>query len=92
MNERFKAAADRVYAVLQPWFEQQDEERKDNLIGQARIIVELEELLQEERPDWFADEAHAIRKKWREAGPVPRDERAIEDRFREVCDTILGQR
>ena len=32
------------------------------------ICNELEELLQEERPDWFRDEVGALRKRWQESG------------------------
>ena len=35
------------------------------------ICNELEELLQEERPDWFRDEVGALRKRWQESGSAP---------------------
>lgn len=92
VNERFKAACDKVFAVLEPWFAAQDEERQAHLADKQALLKELEELLEEERPDWFADEVHAIRKRWRDVGPVPRDAREIEDRFRALCDQILGAR
>jgi hypothetical protein len=91
VRDRFKAACDRVYAVLEPWFEKQDSERAANLEIKQALIKELEELLEEERPDWFKDEVKAIQQKWRDAGQVPRKDMGINDQFRDLCDRIFAK-
>lgn len=91
VRDDFKAACDRVYAVLEPWFAKQDEERAGNLEQKQALIKELEELLEEERPDWFKDEVKAIQQKWKEIGQVPRQDMVINDTFRELCDRIFDK-
>ena len=88
IRDRFKTECDRIYTVLEPWFAKQDEERSANLEAKQALIKELEELLEEERPDWFMDEVKAIQQKWKDAGQVPRQEMAINDRFQELVDQV----
>ncbi|MFW5844726.1 MAG: DUF349 domain-containing protein, partial [Planctomycetota bacterium] len=91
INATFKAACDRVYGVLEPWFRKQDEERAGNLEQKQALLNELEELTKEERPDWFRDEVLEIRQRWAGIGHVPREQaREINGRYRELCDRILG--
>lgn len=92
INGGFKAACDRIYGTLQDWFAKQDEERQGNLQAKLELIKQLEELCEEERPDWFRDEVDGIRKRWNEIGYVPRDQvHEINDRFHGLLRRILGE-
>ena len=87
--EKFKSAADAVYAAIEPWLVKQDEERAENLTKKQAILAELKEFLQEERPDWFAEDVRKLQQDWRAVGPVPRADKAINDEFYQTVQRIL---
>ena len=67
--EKFKAQADKIYAALEPYLTKLDEERTANLEEKQKILAELRELLEEERPDWFAEDVGKLQQAWRAVGP-----------------------
>ena len=66
------------------------EERAAEEEADSRKIAlcdELEELLQEERPDWFRDEVGSLRKRWQETGRSSRSRyKELEQRWKELND------
>ena len=87
--EKFKSAADAVYAAIEPWLAKQDEERTENLTKKQAILAELKELLEEERPEWFGEDVKKLQQDWRAVGPVPRADKAINDEFYQTVQRIL---
>ncbi|MDA3959438.1 MAG: DUF349 domain-containing protein [Planctomycetota bacterium] len=91
VRDRFKASCDKIYQALEPWFEKQDAERQNNLERKEALIKELEELLEEEHPEWFKDDVKRIQNDWREAGQVPRKDMDINEKFQDLCDKIFNK-
>ncbi len=88
-KQRYKEVCDRVHAALEDWFAARDAERQGNLERKQALLVRLEELLEEEHPEWFRDEVRKLQDEWRDAGPVPRDAMDINQRFRQTVEQIL---
>ena len=92
IRDNFKQACDRVYAAVEPWLAKQDDERQSNLEAKQRLLKELYELFEEERPEWFKEDARKIQQQWREIGHVPRNAMAINDEFQSLCDDLFNGR
>jgi hypothetical protein len=94
INGSFKTHIDTIYQGLEGWFEKQDASRAGNLDAKEKLLVEFEELLSEQRPDWFREQARELRLRWRDLGQVPRDAferieirwRDLNQRFDEACE------
>ena len=91
--QRFNEALQPINDILEPWYQQRDEERKGNLEAKQAIIKEIEELLEEEHPEWFGDQLRDLQNKWRDIGPVPRDDyKALNDKYFGLINQIKGER
>lgn len=88
--ERLRAAADRFFAAL-------DEGRQENLRRKEALCAEAEVLVAEAADDAdpraIAAQITDLQKRWKEIGPVPREESdAIWERFRRPCDAFFAAR
>lgn len=80
LNQQLEdACADRLAAEA--------EAEAANAAAKEDLCAELEQLLQEERPDWFRDEVGKLRRSWQEFGRVPRSQlKTLENRWRDLND------
>lgn len=90
---RFKAGVDAAFAALQPWFDQRDAERAGNVAERQHLIDKLTVVVEDDGVQGLtgsqADRDHERRRQeqvnelqqqWKEAGPVPREQRRDMDR------------
>ncbi len=93
--ERFNIACNRAYEPCQRYFDQQAEQRNDNLAKKEELCTRLEKYIEEQvqgaDTDWkIADKTvRAAQKEWNDIGAVShKDHAAIRDRFHKAMMTL----
>lgn len=87
----FKANCDRVYAVLQDWFAQQDEERQENLNKKLELLKKIEAYTKEPDPTAHREDVKAIQAVWRTIGYIPREKLdEVMGRYQELCNIVFN--
>jgi hypothetical protein len=88
--KRFRAAADRFFAVRGETQKDQDAERQKNLEKKTRLAEQAEALALLEDVDAAIRQCKALQADWKKIGQVPRaDSDAIWRRFRGACDRVF---
>jgi hypothetical protein len=90
---RFRAAADRVRAKLEPMRAQQSAEQAEHLARKIALCEKAEALTSS--TDWIhtADALKALQAEWKTVGAAPRrEEQAVWERFRTACNTFFTRR
>ncbi|TVR43895.1 MAG: DUF349 domain-containing protein [Planctomycetota bacterium] len=78
---------DRLQELLADRLQNEHEQEAAAATAKQVIIGEMQQLLEEERPDWFRDEVGALRRRWSDAGRVPRALfKQLEDDWRRLND------
>lgn len=88
--KRFRAACDMYFNWLEAG-------QQENLLRKQELCEEVEKLLaestSEENQKELAAKLTELQQKWKEIGPVPRDQsEAVWQRFREPCDVFFAAR
>lgn len=90
---RFKAACDAAYERCQPYFAEQDTQRKENLEKKEQLCVQVEGLVESTEWNETTDRIKGLQADWKDIGPVPRKQSdAIWKRFRGACDAFFDRR
>jgi hypothetical protein len=90
---RFKEACDAAYTRCEPYFAEQDQLRKENLIKKEQLCVQVEELSESTEWNETTDRIKELQAEWKAGGPVPRNKSdAIWQRFRGACDHFFARR
>lgn len=90
---RFKAACDAAYTRCEPYFAEQDQQRKENLVKKEQLCVQVEELQDSTEWNETTDRIKQLQADWKDMGPVPRKvSDAIWKRFRAACDAFFDRR
>lgn len=80
-----QAVCDKIYSHIKDEYER-NIDRKNNLVEQARKLVELENLRE------AIDQAKGIQREWKEVGITPRKvDRKLWKEFRSACDAVFGR-
>lgn len=92
--ERFNKACNEAYKPCQVFFEQQAQQRQDNLAEKERVCAALEVFAQSvdwEQPDWKAihNNVREFEKQWHNIGPTDRKTRKpLKKRFKQAIDLL----
>jgi len=90
---RFKAACDAAYTRCEPYFAEQDVQRKENLEKKEQLCVQVEALAESAEWNETSDLIKQLQAEWKAIGPVPRKvSDAIWKRFRAPCDAFFERR
>jgi len=90
---RYKAARDELKKRCDAFFEQQDKDRKANLVKKQALCEQVEALA--DSSDWnqTAEKIKALQAEWKKIGAVPKkDSDALWKRFRGGCDAFFDRR
>jgi hypothetical protein len=89
----YKFYVDKFYDFIRINKELQELDFKRNLDSKLHLCELAEDLLMEPSLNTALKKLHALQDKWRETGPVPRDQKEeIWDRFKGTCDKIFAKR
>ncbi|HEX5002912.1 MAG TPA: DUF349 domain-containing protein [Bacteroidia bacterium] len=89
----YKFLVDKFYDYIRINKELQDLDHRHNLDSKIQLCEQAEELLLEPSLNAALKKLHNLQDKWREVGPVPREQKdEIWDRFKGVCDKIFTKR
>lgn len=91
--QRFKTAADKVYAEQKAHYQELDEERSENLKKKEALCQKIEAVVMS--TDWkgTAELIKSYQADWKAIGPAPRAEQeALWQRFRAACDKFFERR
>ncbi len=86
LTRRFEGLMDELSGVI-------DQRRDEARVAKEGLVEEARGLAAADDPEQAAQEAKALQRRWKEAGPArPGPERALWKRFREACDEIFARR
>jgi hypothetical protein len=89
----YKFLIDKFYDFIKINRELQDLDQRRNLEAKLQLCEQADELLLESSMNAAFRKLHIIQDKWRETGPVPREQKnEIWDRFKSVCDKLFEKR
>jgi hypothetical protein len=92
VRDEFRVRCDRYFAALREFHRDRDAERRENLDRKMALCAEAEALADSEEWAETAGRLKALQRRWREIGPVPREESdAVRERFRAACDAFFGR-
>jgi hypothetical protein len=87
--DRFRSACDRIYALSRSHYGAMDQESAANLEKKKALLSEIEALATSEKPEQSQDDTKKLQRRWKDIGPVPRDdEAALEKRWQELVVKI----
>jgi hypothetical protein len=93
LAKRFRRSCNDFFGKRREHLASEQEERERHLAEKEELIYQVEDLV--DSTDWHetADTVKAIQAKWKEIGPVPRDQKdEIWNAFRAACDRFFGKR
>lgn len=89
----YKFLVDKFYDFIKINRELQDLDQRRNLETKIQLCEQAEELLLEPSLNTAFRKLHQLQDKWRETGPVPREQKnEIWDRFKSTCDKLFDKR
>lgn len=89
----YKFFVDKFYDYIGINKELRDLDQRRNLESKMQICEQAEELLLEPSLNTALRKLHGLQDKWRETGPVPREQKnEIWDRFKSICDKLFDKR
>ena len=89
----YKFLVDKFYDFIKINRELQDLDQRRNLETKLQLCEQAEELLMEPSLNTAFRKLHQLQDKWRETGPVPREQKnEIWDRFKSTCDKLFEKR
>jgi len=90
---RFKEACDAAYARCEPYFAEQDQQRKDNFEVKKQLCAQVEALVESTEWNETTERIKGLQAEWKSVGPVPRKKSdAVWKRFRAACDAFFDRR
>ena len=92
-RDRFWSAYKLFFKKKSEFFKQLDDSRKQNLERKQSLLDRTEEMLAMADMDWggTAKTLKEIQKEWKEAGSIPRKNRKVEERFREITNSFFNK-
>ena len=89
----YKFLVDKFYDFIKINRELQDLDQRRNLETKIQLCEQADELLLEPSLNTAIRKLHQLQDKWRETGPVPREQKnEIWDRFKSTCDKLFDKR
>ena len=91
--QRFRGAREKVRERVKVFLQEQDKQRKENLVKKTALCEQAEALA--ESTEWrdTANKLKALQAEWKAIGPVPRKvSDQIWKRFRAACDQFFNRR
>jgi hypothetical protein len=89
----YKFLVDKFYDFIKINRELQDLDQRRNLETKIQLCEQADELLLEPSLNAAFRKLHQLQDKWRETGPVPREQKnEIWDRFKTTCDKLFEKR